>query len=151
MTCFTWPVRIYYEDTDHGGVVYYANYLKFMERCRTELLRSKNIEQHELIVSHELMFAVKRMDIEYKKPARLDDLLLVTATMSDASRVQIRFKQRIFRLHSHDELLNHQWLDEATLSSGEELSSADFSIVSVDSETLKVKRIPVSIFKELMG
>ena len=73
MSVFHYPVRIYYEDTDAGGVVYYANYLKFFERCRTEWLRSLGHEQVDLLATHDIAFVVKSVAVDYKRPARLDD------------------------------------------------------------------------------
>jgi acyl-CoA thioester hydrolase len=71
------PVRVYYEDTDAGGVVYYANYLKYAERARTEMLREQNIESSRLINDYNVIFAVRRTEADYLKPARLDDALEV--------------------------------------------------------------------------
>ena len=73
MTPFQWPVRVYYEDTDAGGVVYYANYLKFLERARTEWLRSISFEQQQILEQQGVLFAVRGVSVEYRKPARLDD------------------------------------------------------------------------------
>jgi acyl-CoA thioester hydrolase len=72
---FRWPVRVYYEDTDAAGMVYYANYLKFMERARTEWLRSRGFEQRRLAHEHGVLFAVSRLQLRYSKPARLDERL----------------------------------------------------------------------------
>jgi len=89
------PVRVYYEDTDHGGVVYYANYLKFMERGRTEFLRSHHIEldtlQHELGI----LFVVTNVTIDYKSAAHFNDLLHVNTYLRKASGARIAFDQRI--------------------------------------------------------
>ena len=74
-TRFRWPVRVYYEDTDAAGIVYYANYLKFMERARTEWLRSRGFEQRRLAHEHGVMFAVSRLTVRYGRPARLDERL----------------------------------------------------------------------------
>ncbi|MEJ1469461.1 MAG: YbgC/FadM family acyl-CoA thioesterase, partial [Candidatus Sedimenticola sp. (ex Thyasira tokunagai)] len=74
---FIWPVRVYYEDTDSGGVVYYANYLKFMERARTEWLRQLGFEQDELLEKEGILFAVRRVAVDYLRPARFNDELLV--------------------------------------------------------------------------
>src|ERR1700750_1735509 len=76
---FTWPIRVYYEDTDAGGVVFYANYLKFFERARTEWLRSLGVEQRKFFEDTGLMFAVRRTSVEYLKTASLDDLLVVVS------------------------------------------------------------------------
>ena len=74
---FSTKYRVYYEDTDAGGVVYYANYLKFFERARTDFLRALNISQNELLQSEKLIFVVRRCEIDYVSPAKLDDLVEV--------------------------------------------------------------------------
>ena len=91
------PLRIYYEDTDAGGVVYYANYLKFAERARTEALRAAGLEQSELIKKHKIAFVVRKCDIEFLKPARLDDLLTIETILTDISKVSIQMEQTIKR------------------------------------------------------
>ena len=97
MMNFTWPVRVYYEDTDSGGVVYYANYLKFMERARTEYLRELGFEQDELISHHNIIFAVRSIHLDYHKPARFNDLLDVTAVISQTGKASMTFQQSILR------------------------------------------------------
>ena len=92
-----WSLRVYYEDTDAGGVVFYANYLKFMERARTEWLRSLGISQRELSVNSGLVFVVSGLSIDYKAPARLDDLLTVRSAMTQVKRASISFFQQIIR------------------------------------------------------
>lgn len=94
---FTWPVRVYWEDTDAGGVVYYANYLKFLERARSEWLRSAGIEQEALIASEGLMFVVVHVDAHYRRPARYGELLEVTAQIAAATRTSITFGQQVLR------------------------------------------------------
>ncbi len=91
--CFTWPVRVYYEDTDSGGVVYYANYLKFMERARTEWLRDHGFEQTELLRDHSVIFVVRSVQIEYLRPAKFDDLLTVTVRFHASGRSWIELDQ----------------------------------------------------------
>jgi acyl-CoA thioester hydrolase len=95
-------VRVYYEDTDAGGVVYYANYLKYLERARTELLRELGFEQHQLAGEVGLAFAVRSLAVEYLKPARLDDLLGVVTVVEAIGRAQVTFAQSIRRA---DEIL----------------------------------------------
>lgn len=102
---FAWPVRIYWEDTDAGGIVYYANYLKFMERSRTEWLRAAGVEQAPLKEQHGLMFVVVDIEAHYRKPARYDDELLVTCAIEDRSRASLTFQQRIYRGGLAGELL----------------------------------------------
>lgn len=90
-------LRIYYEDTDSGGVVYYANYLKYLERARTEALRSLGYQQQQLLEETGLAFAVRSISAEYLKPARLDDLLQIETTIHDLGRAQVTFAQSILR------------------------------------------------------
>jgi acyl-CoA thioester hydrolase len=92
---FTLPVRIYYEDTDAGGVVYYANYLRFLERARTEWLRALGCGQDRLMREAGIAFAVRSLAVEYLKPARLDDLVTVVAEIESLGRAQVVFRQRI--------------------------------------------------------
>jgi acyl-CoA thioester hydrolase len=99
---FTWPVRIYWEDTDAGGIVYYANYLKYMERARTEWLRAAGIEQLPLKEQQGLMFVVVDLEAHYRKPARYSDELLVTCAVAERTRASLTFEQHIYR---GDELL----------------------------------------------
>jgi acyl-CoA thioester hydrolase len=94
---FRWPLRVYYEDTDAGGVVYYANYLKFFERCRTEWLRSVGVNQRTLADEHGVMFVVARAEIDYKRPARLDDLLEADMHVARLARVSFEFTQNLTR------------------------------------------------------
>lgn len=89
--------RIYYEDTDAGGVVYYANYLRFLERGRTELLRGLGFEQAQLARDGGIAFAVRSLQVEYLKPAKLDDLIEVKSTIGELGRAQVVFHQRIER------------------------------------------------------
>ena len=97
MANFVWPVRVYYEDTDAGGVVYYANYLRFLERARTEWLRALGVGQTQLMESTGLAFAVRSLNAEYLKSARLDDELEVVSALESLGRAQLRFAQRIDR------------------------------------------------------
>jgi len=99
MTAFHWPVRVYYEDTDAGGVVYYASYLRFMERARTEWLRALGFEQDELR-EQGVIFAVKHVDIDYHRPARFNQLLDVVSTISTLRRASMTFQQRM--MHERD-------------------------------------------------
>jgi len=99
---FLWPVRVYYEDTDAAGVVYYANYLKFTERARTEWLRALGFEQTDLAVEHAVAFVVRSVAIDYLKPARFNDGLQVTVELIKVGAGQIDLAQRVLR---GDELL----------------------------------------------
>ena len=99
MTEFRHPVRIYYEDTDAGGVVYYANYLKFFERCRTEWLRSLGHNQTDLLAAADIVFVVKSVSADYKRPARLDDHLEAGLLLTHLGRAQLQFDQWVDRLN----------------------------------------------------
>ena len=125
-TRFFWPLRVYYEDTDAGGVVYYANYLKFFERARTERLRVLGFEQDQLRASEGVLFAVKSVQAEYIKPARFNDQLRVTADVADLKRASLTFTQEIIR---SDEL-------------GECLCEATIRIVCLTAEGLRPTPIP---------
>lgn len=91
---FRWPIRVYYEDTDAGGVVYHASYLAFYERARTEMLRDKQINQ-QLLLEKQIGFVVRRMTIDYRAAARLDDLLEITTEIVSMTRATMTFLQRI--------------------------------------------------------
>ena len=105
MSRFEWQVRVYYEDTDNGGVVYYANYLRFMERARTEWLRSLGIEQDHLIEEHDILFAVRQVNIDYHAPARFNDLLTVGTEVLAHSRASLTFGQTVTSAGDGDTLL----------------------------------------------
>lgn len=94
---FSHPVRIYWEDTDAGGVVYHAQYLAFLERARSEWMRAQGYGQELLRREHALLFAVRAMQIDFLKPARLDDALAVTATLRECRRASVIFAQEIRR------------------------------------------------------
>ena len=89
MSVFEWPVRVYYEDTDAGGVVYYANYLKYLERARTEWLRHLGFGQDTLMRDAGIVFAVRRVEIDYLLPARFDDALLVELEIEEIGRASL--------------------------------------------------------------
>ena len=97
MKNFTWPVRVYFEDTDVGGVVYYANYLRYLERARSEWLRTMGFDQSRLMQDTGLGFAVRSVAAEYLRPARLDDELRVSCGIKMLGRAQIVFEQSIER------------------------------------------------------
>jgi acyl-CoA thioester hydrolase len=91
---FTWEVRVYYEDTDAGGIVYYANYLKFFERARTEWLRAIGVAQQELLAQQDAMFVVKNVNADYHAPAKLDDALNLTLVIEKLGRASVVFRQQ---------------------------------------------------------
>ncbi len=99
---FRWPVRVYYEDTDAAGIVYYANYLKFLERARTEWLAAQGFALTALASEHDAVFVVHRLEIEYRQPARLGDSLVVTMTPVERGRSKLVAAQDVLR---DDELL----------------------------------------------
>jgi len=94
---FSWQVRVYYEDTDFGGVVYYANYLRYFERARTEWLRSLGVDQQRLAQEQGLQFVVRRAEIDFLRGARLDDLLDVTVALEQKKRTYVMLRQRALR------------------------------------------------------
>ncbi|KAF1719770.1 tol-pal system-associated acyl-CoA thioesterase [Pseudoxanthomonas wuyuanensis] len=94
---FSWPTRIYWEDTDAGGVVYHAQYVAFLERARTEWLRAHDQSQERLRRDHDLLFAVRAMELDFLRPARLDDLLQVTVEVRQCKRASVVFAQSIRR------------------------------------------------------
>jgi acyl-CoA thioester hydrolase len=97
MSGFRFPVRVYWEDTDAGGIVFYANYLKFFERARTEWLRAAGVEQHQLREDTGLIFVVAATSLRYAAPARLDDMLTVTVEPQPAGRASLVVRQRALR------------------------------------------------------
>jgi len=100
---FNWPVRVYIEDTDAGGIVYYVNYLKFMERARTEFLRHIGFD-HAKMIRQGSMFVIHSANTRYLQPAVLDDELLVTVSMSNIKRSSVTFSQRVLRASSQQVL-----------------------------------------------
>ena len=94
---FHWPLRVYFEDTDTGGVVYYANYLKFFERARSEWLRSAGINQQVLTEQEHIMFVVKNATIDYHLPAKLDDQLEISVRVEKLGKASVNFYQEAWR------------------------------------------------------
>lgn len=125
MEQFNWPVRVYYEDTDAGGVVYYANYLRFMERARTEWLRAMGFEQ-DLLRDQGILFAVKRVNIDYHRPARFNQQLDVLSTITHMGRVSITFQQQVMHELSC-------------------LTEAEIKVVCLDAQQFRPRAIPDSI------
>ncbi len=133
MANFRWPVRVYYEDTDAGGVVYYANYLRFFERARTERLRSLGFEQDEIRLQDGVLFAVKSVHVDYKLPARFNEELLVSADVVRLKRASVVFEQEI-TLKKSDELV---------------LCSATVRIACVDERELRPRTIPSVMYQRI--
>jgi len=127
---FNWPVRVYYEDTDAGGVVFYANYLKFFERARTEFLRSYGFEQDALIAEQGVIFVVRSVKIEYLKPARFNEQLAVSAKVIEIKKTNLTFEQAVTR-------------QEQILCTGE------VRIACLNAQTMKPKPIPSVILEQL--
>ena len=132
MSEFIWPVRVYYEDTDAGGVVFYANYLKFFERARTELLRASGVVQQQLLENEGLVFVVRRVHVEYRQSARLDDLLEISARPRLEGRARLVFEQEARR--ASDQAL---------------LCSCDAEIVCVTADGFRPQPIPQAILEIL--
>ena len=128
---FKWPIRVYYEDTDLGGVVYYANYLKFLERARTEWLRALGVEQTALAAEHRVIFVVRSIALEYLRPAAFNDELAVTVELEGLGAGQILLLQRISR-------------------GTEEVVTARVRIACVNTATFRPVRIPGSLLSLLL-
>src|SRR5210317_96525 len=144
---FSWPVRVYYEDTDSGGVVYYANYLKFMERARTELLRTIGYEQDQLQQELGIIFAVHSANIQYKKPARFNNELNVLTSITSLGKASIDFKQSVY-------LEPSQELTVSTGSAAPEfpavlLSEAEIKIACLNATKFTPQSIPASIIEKI--
>lgn len=127
---FIWPIRVYYEDTDAGGVVYHANYLNFFERARTEMLRSVGYEQDELVVNQGIIFAVRSAQVDYLSPARFNELLQVSSELTVAKKVSFTFEQVITR-------------------GDEVLCKSIFRIACLDAVSMRPKVIPENLLELL--
>lgn len=133
MTGFQWQVRVYYEDTDSGGVVYYANYLRFMERARTEWLRALGFEQDRLRQETGLLFAVRSARLEFLRPAHFNDQLTVSVAPVQRRRASLV-------------------IDQAVTRSGDTqgpLCTGQVKIACLDAESFRPQPIPDFIFKEI--
>lgn len=128
---FQWPVRVYIEDTDTGGIVYYVNYLKFMERARTELLRHHGVSQQSL-ADEDIIFVVTHAECDYRKPARLDDELLIDVEIQSVSPTRVTFSQRIVR--SSDSVL---------------LCQGRIIVACVTATQMKPRRWPANLIEQL--
>ncbi|MCX7099484.1 MAG: tol-pal system-associated acyl-CoA thioesterase [Methylococcales bacterium] len=127
---FIWPVRVYYEDTDAGGVVFYANYLKFFERARTEMLRAMGHEQDELIAKVGIIFVVRSVQVDYLKSARFNELLQVSAEVTEAKKASLLFTQQITR-------------------GDDVLCTSIIRIACLDAKTMRPKAIPENLLELL--
>ncbi len=128
MMKFDWPVQVYYEDTDAGGVVYHSQYLNFLERARTEFLRSMGLMQKTLIDDLGILFVVRDIQIRFKKPAKLDDALHVNTHLIKVGRSLLEFEQNIYRGNEH-------------------LIAAKVDVVCIGADSFK----PVSMPGKIMG
>lgn len=129
-TSFNWPIRVYYEDTDGGGVVYHANYIKFMERARTEWLRALGFEQTELKTASGVLFVVRRLKMQYRRPAVFNDELEVVTRLLKIGRSLLEFEQIILRKDGQR---------------AEHLTEAVVEVVCVEASQFKPVSIPDSI------
>ncbi len=132
---FVWPLRVYWEDTDAGGIVFYANYLKFFERARTEWLRHLGVEQQRLRDETGGMFVVSGTELRYHRPARLDDLLHVSARVTELGKASMTLHQEA-------------WLTEAGQPT-QRLCEGSIRIGWVDTARLRPGRIPEAILHAL--
>ena len=130
MSLFSWPARVYWEDTDGGAIVYYANYLRFLERSRTEWLRAQGHSQLELAREPGILFTVVSLHIDYRAPARLDDELEITCEPRVEGAASLRFAQRIYRS-----------APGGTQRAGL-LVEAQVRIACVDAASLRPRRLP---------
>ena len=133
MSEFAWKARVYWEDTDGGGIVYYANYLKFLERARTEWLRSFGHAQSELIHKEGIAFAVAHVEIDYRRPARLDDELTITCAPERVGGTAVNFKQSIYR-NTADDLV----------------AAAQVRVVCIDTRSMRPRRLPAFLTEEIL-
>ena len=151
---FVWPVRVYYEDTDSGGVVYYANYLKFMERARSEWLRSLGVEQDELVVRERIIFAVRAVQVDYLRSARFNDVLWVTAEIAERGRASLSFSQQVMRPGNDERHQVPQDMDTADFAAltGDKsklLCSGQVRIACLDAVTMRPRPIPSPLLAEI--
>jgi acyl-CoA thioester hydrolase len=130
---FSWPVRVYWEDTDAGGVVYHAAYLRFLERARTEWLRACGLEQARVREEHGILFVVAEMRVKFLAPARLDDVLHADITAFTRRSASMRFAQCILRP-----------------ADGALLIEADVRAACIDAARYKPRRIPDSLLSEFV-
>ena len=129
---FAWPIRVYYEDTDAQGVVYYANYFRFMERARTEWLRALGVDQRSLLNEERRMFVVTETQAAFVAPARFNDEIVVTAGLANLGRATFEIEQNIY-------------LDNLD---GPLLLQSTVKAAYIDADSLRPKRVPASLFEE---
>ena len=127
---FLWPIRVYYEDTDAGGVVYHTNYIKFMERARTEWLRSLGFEQDELRDDHGVIFAVRSVQADYNLPAKFNDELMVSCKVIKFGKASITIEQEVMRKNNI-------------------LCKGIIKVASLDNKSFRPKAMPESLYEKL--
>ena len=127
---FNWSVRVYFEDTDSGGIVYYASYLKFMERARTEWLRGRGIDVEGLARKDRVLFVVRSLKLDYLQPARLSDTLRVSVVLERARRASLELWQEVIR-------------------EDQPLCAGHLRLACLDADTLRPRRLPDTILAEL--
>lgn len=138
-TDFHWPVRVYYEDTDSGGVVYYANYLRFFERARTEWLRQLGFEQDELRANSGIIFSVCEVQLAYHRPARFNDRLNVVSTISQLRKASVMFAQQVHRV------------SPGTTETESLLCSGTIRVACVHAEAFRPLAIPRELWEMMDG
>ena len=137
---FSWPVRVYYEDTDVAGVVFYANYLKFYERGRTDWLRSLGWEQ-DVLIDKGLAFAVAHVDAKYLRPARFNDKLVVKTRISSVRKASVIFEQEIYRVDENS--------DESDDNKQQLVNKATIRVACVDMDTMTPAPMPNYLQEEI--
>jgi acyl-CoA thioester hydrolase len=147
MAPFAWPVRVYWEDTDAGGIVYYANYLKFMERARTEWLRAIGVDQVQLRDAHGLMFVVVDVEAHYRKPARYGDQLQVTCKVSETSRASITLDQEVLR--AAQGCANAAGAGCAGVADAELLLDGRVRAACLDAQSYRPRPLPQLLWKQI--
>jgi acyl-CoA thioester hydrolase len=133
VSAFQWKIRVYYEDTDSGGVVYYANYLKFMERARTEWMRVLGFEQDRLLSESGIVFAVRSAKVEFLQPARFNDQLSVSVTVARRGRASLTFNQIVTR----------------QADAQQPLCTGEIKVACVDAVSFRPQPIPDNILQEI--
>ena len=127
---FHWPIRIYYEDTDAGGVVYHTNYIKFMERARTEWLRNLGFEQDELRDKDGVIFAVRSVQVDYFSPAKFNDELLVSSKVIKKGKASVNLEQKVFK-------------------GTQVLCTGVIKVATLDDNSFKVKAMPARLYEKI--
>lgn len=127
-SAFRWPVRVYYEDTDAQGVVYYANYFRFLERARTEWLRALGVDQVKMLNEERRIFVVVSTEADFIAPARFNDEIVATARLAGLARATFDIEQEIFR-------------------GDQRLLRSSVKVALLDADTLKPQRVPATLFE----